>query len=77
MGSQRRDGCRTDPPGDLLAGCGPHACLLGLRAPGGTPVLIHGFSVPYYIWDGTFELLAAVVFRVLRYDEYGPSSTVN
>lgn len=34
-------------------------------------VLIHGFSVPYYIWDGTFEYLAKHGYRVLRYDQYG------
>ena len=36
-----------------------------------TVVLIHGFSVPYYIWDPTFEALAQAGFRVLRYDLYG------
>jgi pimeloyl-ACP methyl ester carboxylesterase len=34
-------------------------------------ILIHGFSVPYYIWDGTFEYLVEHGFRVLRYDLYG------
>ncbi|MGZ3754233.1 MAG: alpha/beta fold hydrolase [Mucilaginibacter sp.] len=34
-------------------------------------VLIHGFSVPYYIWDGTFEYLVSHGFKVLRYDTYG------
>ncbi len=34
-------------------------------------ILIHGFSVPYFIWDGTFEYLVAQGFRVLRYDEFG------
>ena len=34
-------------------------------------VLIHGFSVPAYIWDGTFEALGAAGFRALRYDLYG------
>ena len=43
-----------------------------------TVVLIHGFSVPYYIWDPTFEALTQpersgneMPFRVLRYDLYG------
>ena len=27
-------------------------------------ILVHGFSVPYYIWDSTFETLAAAGFRV-------------
>ena len=34
-------------------------------------VLIHGFSVPYFIWDPTFHALVSAGFRVLRYDLYG------
>jgi pimeloyl-ACP methyl ester carboxylesterase len=34
-------------------------------------VLAAGFSVPYYIWDPTFQALTAAGFRVLRYDYYG------
>jgi len=34
-------------------------------------VLIHGFSVPYYLWDQTFDPLVKAGFRVLRYDMYG------
>jgi pimeloyl-ACP methyl ester carboxylesterase len=34
-------------------------------------VLVHGFSVPYYVWDPTFEALTGSGFRVLRYDLYG------
>ena len=34
-------------------------------------VLVHGFSVPYYVWDPTFEALVEAGFRVLRYDLYG------
>ena len=36
-----------------------------------TVVLVHGFSVPNYIWDPTFEALLAAGLRVLRYDLYG------
>lgn len=36
-----------------------------------TVVLVHGFSVPYYIWDSTFDALTAAGFRALRYDLYG------
>src|SRR5271169_4886577 len=36
-----------------------------------TVVLVHGFSVPYYIWDPTFDALTAAGFRVLRYDLFG------
>src|SRR5437763_13287240 len=34
-------------------------------------VLAAGFSVPYYIWDPTFNALTTAGFRVLRYDYYG------
>jgi len=34
-------------------------------------VLVHGFSVPYYIWDPTFAALVQAGCRVLRYDLYG------
>jgi len=38
---------------------------------GRTVVLVHGFSVPYYIWDPTYDELVKRGFRVLRYDLYG------
>lgn len=34
-------------------------------------VLVHGFSVPYYIWDPTYDFLAAQGFHVIRFDAYG------
>ena len=34
-------------------------------------VLVHGFSVPYFIYDPTFEFLTRSGFRVLRYDLFG------
>lgn len=38
----------------------------------GQPVLlVHGFSVPSYIWDSTFYSLADAGFRVIRYDLFG------
>lgn len=38
----------------------------------GEPViLIHGFSVPYFIYDPTFEFLTQSGFRVLRYNLFG------
>ncbi|MGC9522085.1 MAG: alpha/beta fold hydrolase [Anaerolineae bacterium] len=37
----------------------------------GAIVLIHGFSVPFFVWDPTFEALLNAGFRVLRYDLYG------
>lgn len=36
-----------------------------------TVVLVHGFSVPYYVWDPTYAALREKGFRVLRYDLYG------
>jgi pimeloyl-ACP methyl ester carboxylesterase len=47
-----------------------HYQLAGPDA-GKVVILVHGFSVPYYIWDGTFEYLVKQGFRVLRYDMYG------
>src|SRR5579862_5274776 len=34
-------------------------------------VLVHGYSVPYYIWDSTFTALSAAGFRTIRYDVFG------
>ncbi|HJS20852.1 MAG TPA: alpha/beta hydrolase [Anaerolineales bacterium] len=36
-----------------------------------TVVLVHGFSVPYFIYDPTFQFLSENNFRVLRYDLFG------
>jgi pimeloyl-ACP methyl ester carboxylesterase len=36
-----------------------------------TVVLVHGFSVPYYIWGGTFDSLVKAGYQVIRYDEFG------
>ena len=38
---------------------------------GQSVVLVHGFCVPYHIWDPTFDALAQAGFRVLRYDLFG------
>ncbi len=38
---------------------------------GAPVVLVHGFSIPACVWDGTFEHLVKAGFRVLRYDLYG------
>ena len=37
----------------------------------GVVVMVHGFSVPYFIWDGLFEQLVKEGFQVIRYDEFG------
>lgn len=34
-------------------------------------MLVHGFSVPSYIWDSTVAALTTAGFRVARYDVYG------
>ena len=34
-------------------------------------ILVHGFSVPYYIWDVTFDSLVKKGFHVIRYDLFG------
>lgn len=36
-----------------------------------TVILIHGFSVPSYIWDSTYKACLSKGYRVLRYDNYG------
>ena len=36
-----------------------------------TVILVHGFSVPYFIWDGTYDSLVQQGFHVIRYDEFG------
>ncbi|MEP6895446.1 MAG: alpha/beta hydrolase, partial [Chloroflexota bacterium] len=44
---------------------------LGGNESGEMVVLIHGFSVPYFIYDPTFNFLTKSGFRVLRYDHFG------
>jgi len=36
-----------------------------------TVVFVHGFSVPYFIFDPTFHFLTQCGYRVLRYDLFG------
>ena len=40
-------------------------------AKNGVVILVHGFSVPYFIWNGLFEQLVKEGFQVIRYDEFG------
>ena len=44
---------------------------LGGNESGELVVLIHGFSVPYFVYDPTFKFLTESGFRVLRYDLFG------
>ncbi len=36
-----------------------------------TVILVHGYSVPAYIWGGAYDGLAKEGFRVVKYDEFG------
>jgi pimeloyl-ACP methyl ester carboxylesterase len=38
---------------------------------GRVALLVHGFSVPSFIWDPTFKALSEAGYRVIRYDLYG------
>lgn len=38
---------------------------------GRVAVLVHGFSVPSYIWDSTYHALSSAGHRVIRYDLFG------
>jgi pimeloyl-ACP methyl ester carboxylesterase len=52
----------------------PHGCThyeIAGPADASPIVLIHGFSVPHFIWDITFEALGRAGRRVLRYDLFG------
>lgn len=63
---------RSSAPGSFVAlseGCTHYE--LGGPQSGEPVVLVHGFSVPYFIWDPTFAFLTASGFRVLRYDLFG------
>ncbi len=43
-----------------------------------TPIiLIHGFSVPSYIWDSTFKLLSSKGYNVISLDLYGRGFSEN
>jgi pimeloyl-ACP methyl ester carboxylesterase len=44
---------------------------LGGLPTGKLVVMIHGFSVPYFIWDPTFQALTSLGFSVMRYDLFG------
>jgi pimeloyl-ACP methyl ester carboxylesterase len=63
---------RSTAPGSFLQltdGC-THFELAG--APGRpTVVLIHGFTVPYFVWDPTYGTLVDSGIRTLRYDLFG------
>ena len=66
------DAARENAAGDFveLSGGLVHYQLEG---PADSPliVLVHGFSVPAYIWDPTFLALKEAGYQVLRFDLYG------
>lgn len=70
--TQNLDAARANAPGRfvMLTDGVTHYELAG-PAEGPWVVLIHGFSVPSFIWDPTFAGLADAGFRVLRYDLFG------
>ncbi len=65
-------GVRATLPGDTLR-LSAGTTYYQQAGPGhGRPVvLIHGFSVPQFIWDPTFAALAAAGLQVTRYDLFG------
>lgn len=66
------DAARASAPGEFaeLDDGKTHYELAG-PAEAQVVVLVHGFSVPYYIWDTTIAALTDAGFRVLRFDTYG------
>ncbi|HEY0929417.1 MAG TPA: alpha/beta fold hydrolase, partial [Gemmatimonas sp.] len=66
------DAARRDVPGQFarLSDGITHYEVAGPDS-GMRVLLVHGFSVPAYIWDSTFVALTGAGFRVARYDTYG------
>jgi pimeloyl-ACP methyl ester carboxylesterase len=66
------DAARASAPGKFVAlGAGrTHYDVAGPDT-GRVAVLVHGFSVPSYIWDSTSKALGAAGYRVIRYDLFG------
>ncbi len=66
------DAARAGAPGQFVA-LSPGITHYDIAGPdsGRTVVLVHGFSVPSYIWDSTAVGLTAAGYRVIRYDTYG------
>lgn len=66
------DSVRSSADGEFIAlSEGVVHYELGGPENGQTVVLVHGFSVPYYVWDPTFKMLTRAGYRVLRFDLYG------
>ena len=63
---------RQEAPGEFAA-LSDGLCHYQLSGPVGGPavVLIHGFSVPSFIWDQSFQPVVEAGFRTLRFDLFG------
>ncbi len=63
---------RIGVPGQFVALSGgvTHYDITGPDT-GRVVVLVHGFSVPSYIWDSTSTALGTAGYRVIRYDLFG------
>lgn len=63
---------RRAAPGDFVELPDGHTHYQIAGPPDGSViVLLHGFSVPFYIWDAPFEALTQAGFQVLRFDFFG------
>ena len=66
------DAARDDAVGDFVE-LSEGMVHYQLEGPEDSPliVLVHGFSVPAYIWDPTFSAMKEAGYQVLRFDLYG------
>jgi len=66
------DAARAGAPGKFVAlGSGRTHYQVAGPDTGRVAVLVHGFSVPSYIWDSTFKALGEAGYHVIRYDLFG------
>lgn len=66
------DAARANLPGNFIQlSDGFTHYEIGGPEQGPPVVLVHGFSVPMFIWEPTFQALIEAGFRVLRYDLFG------
>ncbi len=66
------DADRAGKPGEFVKlSAGVTHYEAGGPATGRPVILIHGFSMPYFIWDFVFKDLTSRGFRVIRLDLYG------
>lgn len=63
---------RAGAPGQFMgSAAGLTHYEIGGPDSGRVAVLVHGFSVPSYIWDSTFKALTEAGIRTIRYDLFG------